>query len=130
MEHVRRKDSELSHNYKNCLYQGHEQKIAALTASYANPKAGTPMIAHPENPALQRQVTVLEHGWIRALPAQLLEGVMTVVNGTHPLVSTQGSVSAGHRLLGNGVSAEIWRWVGGALGAWLYSQLPAAQAAA
>lgn len=127
MEHVRRKDLELSHNYKNCLYQGHEQKIAALTASYANPKAGTPMIAHPENESLQRQITVFEHALIRALPQELLNGVMTVVNGSHPLVNSQGSVSAGHRLLGNGVSSEIWRWVGGALGQWLFGLLPARQ---
>lgn len=119
MLHVRKKDLETNHCYRNCLYTGEERTMIALTASYAHPKAGSPMIAHPTDPSLQRQITVAEHGKIRAIPEPLMSAVMTVVNGQHPLVSAKGSKTAGHRLLGNGVSPKMWNWVGESLGQWL-----------
>lgn len=61
MAHVKRKVDDPRLNFKNTLYTGSETKIATITATYAAPKIGAPMISHPENPCLQRQFTVNEH---------------------------------------------------------------------
>ena len=116
MAHVKKKDTESHHNYKNKLYFGHETKIATLTASYAAPKAGTPMIAHPSDPNLQRQVTEREHSRIRHLPCELHSELMKVADGTHPMVSIKGSKTLVHRMCGNGVSKRVWNDVGEFLG--------------
>jgi len=124
MDHLKRKTACTKTNHKNMLYTGEESKIATITASYAAPKAGTPMIAHPEIADLQRQVTPREHGWIRQLPKSLFDQVMAVAYGSHGLVSKNGSKTAAHRLLGNGVSHKVWKHIGEYIGAWFKSLLP------
>lgn len=119
MEHIKRKDKETGHNYRNMLYTGSETLIATLTASYAAPKAGTPMIAHPINTELQRQVTTLEHARIRRLPDRLIDQVMAISSGSSPMVSKRGSKSLAHRMLGNGVSKLAWNSIGAFLGNYL-----------
>ena len=119
MDHVKRKDLETSHNYRNMLYNGTEKLIATITASYAAPKAGTPMIVHPVNPELQRQITPLEHSRIRRLPPTLLKQILAVANGTSPMVSRRGSKNIAHRMLGNGVSKYVWNAIGLFLGNYL-----------
>jgi DNA (cytosine-5)-methyltransferase 1 len=116
MDHVKARDNMPHVGYRNCLYHGSETAMVTLPASYANPKAGTPMIAHPSNPQLQRQVQVEEHIRLRELPASLAKVIMAVKEGRHPLVSTRGSITACHRMLGNGVSKRIWSAIGEALG--------------
>lgn len=116
MEHVKRKSMGTSHNYKNLLYNGSEDLITTITASYAAPKAGTPMIEHPIKSELQRQITPLEHARIRRLPDKVLNQVMDIVSGKSQMVSKRGSKSLAHRLLGNGVSQFVWNAVGGFLG--------------
>jgi hypothetical protein len=119
MEHIKRKDLETGHNYKNMLYNGSETLISTITASYAAPKAGTPMIGHPVNTNLQRQITVLEHSRIRRLPNTLLKELMDVSEGKSPMVSKRGSKSLAHRMNGNGVSKYVWNSVGEFLGNYL-----------
>jgi DNA (cytosine-5)-methyltransferase 1 len=119
MDHLKRKTLETGHNYKNVLYSGPENLIATITASYAAPKAGTPMIRHPINHELQRQVTPLEHARIRRLPEQLLNDLMEISNGKSPMVSKIGSKSLAHRILGNGLSKYVWNEVGTFLGNYL-----------
>jgi DNA (cytosine-5)-methyltransferase 1 len=119
MAHVRARDDMKNIGYRNALYYGHETTMTTLPASYGPPKAGVPMIAHPTNPDLQRQVLPSEHANLRDLPDSLKEVVMDVWEGRHPLVSKRGSFSAAHRLLGNGVSKRIWFSMGYAFGGYL-----------
>tara|TARA_R110000765_G_scaffold61578_7_gene119208 strand:+ start:22 stop:894 length:873 start_codon:yes stop_codon:yes gene_type:complete len=119
MAHVKARDDMPHLGYRNCLYYGDETKMVTLPASYGPPKAGVPMIAHPTDLDLQRQVQVDEHGELRALPAQLLSVVLDVWKGRHPMVSKRGSATAAHRLLGNGVSKKIWTSIGNAFGLYL-----------
>ena len=117
--HLIRKDKDTRTNYRNTLYSGCASKIGTLIASSASAKAGSPMIRHPTNPNLQRQVTELEHARIRDLPKGVFDQVMAVANGTHQLVSKRGSKTAVHRLCGNGVSKKVWQKVGQFLGRYL-----------
>ena len=119
MAHVKARDEMKHLGYRNCLYYGHEEKMVTLPASYGPPKAGVPMIAHPTNKDLQRQVQVDEHGGLRALPDRLMSVVLDVWKGRHAMVSKRGSASAAHRLLGNGVSKKIWESIGNALGLYM-----------
>lgn len=112
MEHVKARDSMKNIGYRNCLYSGDENAMTTIPASYASPKAGTPMIQHPTQPDLQRQIMPDEHANIRRLPATLKKLVVDVWTGSHPMVSNKGSFTAAHRLLGNGVSRNIWSFVG------------------
>ncbi|MAD79227.1 MAG: hypothetical protein CMJ50_00070 [Planctomycetaceae bacterium] len=121
MAHVKARDNMKHLGYRNCLYFGDETKMVTIPASYGPRKAGTPMIAHPETPELQRQVMPNEHANLRELPGTLKSQVMKVWKGTHPLVSKRGSFSAANRLLGNGVSRRIWTSMGAALGLHLLS---------
>ena len=116
MEHVKKRDSMPNVGYRNCVYFGNETSMTTIPASYGPPKAGTPMIAHPTIPSLQRQVQPNEHANLRQLPASLKDVVVSVWKGVHPLVSSRGSASAAHRLLGNGVSRKVWTSLGSALG--------------
>ncbi len=125
MAHVKRKEQQASLNYKNMLYHGHENKIATICASYGAPKIGAPMIIHPANPNLQRQLTVFEHAKIRDLPEKLFNLVMDVNDGRHQLVNKSGSMTAGHRLLGNGVSSKVWTNIGRAIGLYLQNEVSA-----
>ncbi len=121
MTHIKRKADNPKLNFKNCAYYGHETLIATLTATYASPKAGAPMVLHPTNPALQRQLSEREHARIRYLPHRLYEAVMAIADGKSTVVSRRGSVGAVHRMLGNSVS-KCWESVGEHLGMYL-SQL-------
>ena len=120
MEHVKKKALDPNLNYKNMLYHGEENLIATLTATYAAPKAGSPMIAHPFIDGLQRQITALEHALIRRLPSRMLIAVMYIVNGATPVVSARGSSTIAHRLLGNGVSKKLWLAIGKYIGKYLF----------
>lgn len=119
MEHVKRKAADEKLNYKNIVYRGYESLIGTLTARYASPKAGAPMIAHPTDPDLQRQFTVEEHARLRLLPKRMYDAVMNLVSGNTPVVSSRGSKTAAHRVLGNGVSKYVWNAVGEHLGLYL-----------
>lgn len=123
MEHVKKRDEMKHIGYRNCVYSGDEVSMTTIPASYGSPKAGTPMIAHPTKPSLQRQVQPNEHANLRRIPQRLKEVVMGVWEGTHPLVSSRGSATAAHRLLGNGVSRYVWESLGSALGLNLNSNL-------
>lgn len=124
MDHLKRKDADPSLNFKNKVYTGSESLIATLTAGYAAPRAGSPMIAHPTNPEKQRQVTEKEHGLIRRLPRSLFDQVMMIADGSSPLVNKTGSKAAAHRLLGNGVSKFVWDAVGEFLGGYFNQCIP------
>jgi DNA (cytosine-5)-methyltransferase 1 len=116
MHHVKARDNMKHLGYKNCLYFGNETKMVTLPASYACTKAGSPMIAHPIQPNLQRKLLVEEHVKLRELPGTLADVILSVKNGTHSLVSKRGNGSACHRMLGNGVSRRVWTAVGYYLG--------------
>ena len=122
MEHVKKRDTMTNIGYKNHLYTGDETAMVTLPASYSSPKAGTPMIMHPIDPSLQRQVQPDEHANLRELPQSLFNAVMDVWKGSNPLVRRSGSFSAAHRLLGNGVSKRVWQSIGEHLG-WYFNQL-------
>jgi DNA (cytosine-5)-methyltransferase 1 len=121
MAHVKRKLNDSRLNFKNCLHEPTDKKIGTLTATYSAPKIGSPMVVHPTNPNLQRQFTVQEHCRIRRLPESLAKVIMSIAQGTHPLVSVRGSTTAAHRLNGNSVSANTWRAVGLFIGNYLSS---------
>lgn len=124
MEHIKRKVSDPKLNFKNTLYTGVETLISTVTATYAAPKVGTPMIQHPTNPDLQRQLMVTEHGDLRSLPDSMYREILDVESGAHPMVSTRGSKTKAHRLLGNGVSGKVWNAVGEFIGNYLAQLLP------
>lgn len=119
MAHVKKRDAMKHLGYKNNLYYGHENEMVTIPATYASPKAGTPMIAHPTDHNLQRQITVEEHLLLRGIPKGMADNIISVKNGEHPLVSKRGSVSACHRMLGNGVSKNVFTAIGAFLGAGL-----------
>jgi len=125
MEHVKQKELNPRLNYKNMLYKGHETLIAALTATYNSPKAGSPMIAHPVDTSLQRQLTVREHAKIRRLPKTMYDQVISLSDGSHSMTSIRGSKSAAHRVLGNGVSKYLWNAVGDFMGQFFQKITPA-----
>jgi DNA (cytosine-5)-methyltransferase 1 len=116
MNHVKKRDTMSHIGYRNCLYTGAERSMTTIPASYGSPKAGTPMIQHPTNPVLQRQIMPDEHGRIRRLPASLQAVIEKVWKGDMPLVSQRGNASATHRLLGNGVSRTMWQYIGNLIG--------------
>lgn len=119
MAHVRARDNMKHLGYKNYLYYGHETQMVTLPASYGHPKAGTPMIPHPTNPLLQRQVSVNEHAKLRKLPDEMHQALLDVESGKCDLVSSRGSKLKAHRLLGNGVSPRPWHQKGVQLGRFL-----------
>ncbi len=121
MDHVKARDDMPEVGYRNALYFGHESSMTTIPATY-NRKAGTPMIAHPENAELQRQVQPDEHGRLRRVPESLMAVVMNIWKGAHPLVTKRGSFLAAHRLLGNSVSRNVWQSLGAALGTQLNQQ--------
>ena len=115
MGHVKAKLNNPKLNYKNTLFTADSTKIGTMTATYHSPKIGSPMLAHPENPELQRQFTALEGCRIRELPLSLLEVLMSVAKGEHWLCKSKSNVGAVHRMNGNSVSPKPWF----ALGEWL-----------
>ncbi|WP_188737971.1 hypothetical protein [Shewanella inventionis] len=119
MDHIKRKVNEPALNFKNMLYTGCETLISCITATYAAHRVGAPMLLHPTNPDLQRQLTPKEHASIRQLPDSLEMAVMEFAYGNNPLVSKLGSASAVHRMLGNSVSKKVWVQIGSHLGHYL-----------
>jgi DNA (cytosine-5)-methyltransferase 1 len=126
MAHVKARDTMDNVNFKNHVYYGDENKMVTLPASYSSPKAGTPMIGHPVDMKLQRQVQVDEHSNLRCLPLKLKDVILEVWLGINSLVSAKGSASAAHRLLGNGVSKKVWNSVGDSFGRYLNYIAPTA----
>lgn len=110
MTHVTKKLSDPRLNFKHNLVYGTDDKIAAISAGYASPRIGSPMVPHPnyEENGLQRLFTNNEHSAIRGIPSKLWHVLKKVGNGEHPLVSKRGNTSHVHRLLGNGVSPKAW----------------------
>lgn len=119
--HLHRKDACTKVNYKNKLYRPEDDRIATITATYGAPKAGAPYVAHPTDPMLQRAIEPSEHSRIRHLPEPLKVLIDKVVDGSHPLVSTRGSITAAHRLMGNGVARFVWEATGNYIGRYLQS---------
>jgi DNA (cytosine-5)-methyltransferase 1 len=116
MAHVKKKLDNPKLNFKNTLYDGSEDCIGTITASYSAPKIGSPMLAHPTNKNLQRQFTVNEHANIRQLPSKMHQAVLDIANGASELVSRAGSITAAHRMLGNSVSKLSWEEIGNYIG--------------
>jgi DNA (cytosine-5)-methyltransferase 1 len=116
MGHVKRKIDDPRLNFKNTVYTGDETKISTITASYSAPKIGSPMILHPHDNNLQRQLTVNEHSKIRQIPQRMHKAVLDIANGASELVSSSGSISAAHRMLGNSVSKLAWMMLGERIG--------------
>ncbi|MEZ8238617.1 MULTISPECIES: DNA cytosine methyltransferase [Vibrio] len=110
MEHVTKKSNDTRLNFKHNLLIGDEDKVATLTAGYASPRIGSPMVAHDnyEENGLQRLISNLEHSRIRGIPDQLWRVLEKVGAGNHSLVSKRGNTSHVHRMLGNGVSPKAW----------------------
>jgi len=119
-EHVVSKLNDSRLNFKHNLYKGHEDKIAAIPATYNSPKIGSPMIAHWKD-KYQRLITWLEHSRIRMVPAAMEKVLEDVTTGKHPLVSTRGNVTVVHQMLGNSVSPKAWRNFGEFVGTYLKS---------
>ena len=122
MHHVKRKLLDPKLNFKHKLYSGEETKIAAIPAGYNSPKIGSPMVAHPNyrNNGKQRLFTYTEHAKIRRLPSKLLAVLAQVADGTYPLVSKRGNVTAVQSMLGNGVSPLPWSQLGAFIGEYIY----------
>lgn len=68
---------------------------------YARVRSTEPKIAHPTNPDLMRQITVKEHAAVKAIPAELVEGV---------------SATVAHEILGQSVIYPVFKAVGIYLG--------------
>jgi len=111
--HVKSKENDRRLNFKNTIYKGSEDCIATITATYSAPKVGTPFIAHPTNPELMRQLTVLEHANIRGgITDTLLECILLIENGNFPFCTGRGNKKKAHHLLGNTVSPKPWQALG------------------
>lgn len=119
MDHIKRKHVELDNNFKNTVYTADATAIGTVIATYSAPKAGSPMVQHPIDCQLQRQLTPYEHGRIRQLPEKVFDLVMRIANGRHPLVQKNGSITEAHNLLGNGVSKRVWQSIGFFIGEYL-----------
>ncbi|MCG9579068.1 DNA cytosine methyltransferase, partial [Vibrio tubiashii] len=119
MSHVKRKEADPRLNFKNSLYSPTDVKIGALMATYASPKIGSPMVAHPTNSNLQRQFSYVEHCRIRRVPKRLEDVLHKVATGMHCLVRSVGSKSAVHRMCGNSVAPLPWRAAGSWLATWM-----------
>ncbi|MGR2849332.1 DNA cytosine methyltransferase [Vibrio vulnificus] len=119
--HIKRKLTDPRLNFKLNVYKGNETKIASLLAGNQSPKINSPFIAHSsfDNTGLMRLINPLEHARIRELPAKMMDLIEQIVSGTHALISTRGSSSAAHRLLGNCPSPKAWTGVGEFLGRYL-----------
>ncbi|CAH1590710.1 MULTISPECIES: DNA cytosine methyltransferase [Vibrio] len=107
MFHVKKKVEDERLNFKHNVYYGTETKVAAITAGYASPRIGSPMIENAGN-GKQRLFTTVEHARIRQIPGKLAKVLSSVTKGEHPLVSKRGNGSVVHRMLGNGISPKAW----------------------
>lgn len=81
-------------------------KVGTLGSGYAKVRSTEPKVAHPENPALMRQLTPVEHGRVKGLPDRLLA----------TLVQAGDSIATSHEILGNSVLWPAFCAVGRALG--------------
>jgi DNA (cytosine-5)-methyltransferase 1 len=73
---------------------------------------------------LQRFIEAHEHARIRKVPEKLASLMSDIAEGRHQLVSKKGSKSAVHRLLGNGVSENVWQSIGTFLGRYINTIIP------
>jgi DNA (cytosine-5)-methyltransferase 1 len=121
--HLHKKTADKSVNYANAVHHRDATKIGTITASYAA-KAGAPFVAHPTDPMLQRFIEAHEHARIRKVPEKLASLMSDIAEGRHQLVSKKGSKSAVHRLLGNGVSENVWQSIGTFLGRYINTIIP------
>lgn len=118
MDHVTNKISDKRLNFKHNLYCGEESEIAALSATYLSPKISSPMVLN-ENTGKQRLFTPEEHARIREVPKTIFQCLQKVADGRHPLVSKRGSMSAVHKMLGNGPAPKAWFNAGKGIGEYL-----------
>ncbi|WP_390240728.1 DNA cytosine methyltransferase [Vibrio sp. R78045] len=123
MGHVKKKLLDPKLNFKNVLHYPNDTKIKALSATYASPKIGSPMVGHPNDSDLQRHFTWLEHSRIRRVPESLERVLETVANGTHCMSRTKSNVGAVHRMCGNSVSPLPWTALGEFIGNFLKKSL-------
>lgn len=124
-DHVKAKDCDHRVNYRNCVHSPSDTKIATIPASYWA-KAGVPFVAHPTEQTKQRLLSIREHMNIRQLPNQMKSTLTQVEQGTHPEISG-GSKTAIHRMLGNGVSKNVWLTLGQWIGNYINALNPQAQ---
>jgi DNA (cytosine-5)-methyltransferase 1 len=110
-EHVMKKSFELEHNHKPAIFSESSSKIATLTANYACPKAGTPLIKHSEKEGVYRLLNVQEHASIRRLPERLSNAILKIASGESDIYPYK-SVKKAHSLLGLSVSKRLWESVG------------------
>lgn len=68
-----------------------------ITKGFSKRRSTDPKLAHPSNPDLLRQFTVVEHARIKGVPESLVEGL---------------GVTLGHELLGQSVCYGPFRAVG------------------
>lgn len=116
--HIKKKLHDKRLNFKLNVYHGHEDKVASLVAGNQSPKINSPFIGHPSynETGLMRLFNVVEHARIRELPDKLFKLIVDVAEGLYPMVSSRGSNTAAHRLLGNCPSPKAMVALGAYLG--------------
>ena len=57
------------------IFDGDSQRIGTITKGYAKVRSTDPKIAHPDNPALLRQLSSAEHARVKQIPQHLAAGL-------------------------------------------------------
>src|SRR3546814_1472524 len=89
------------------IFQPDSTKIATLTRGYAKIRSTDPILQHPTDPTLLRQITPVEHARIKGVPEKMIEGL---------------GITIAHQMLGQSILAKPFRaladHIGNALVAW------------
>lgn len=84
-------------NFKMQIVSADSTSCPVITKGFSKRRSTDPKLAHPSNPDLLRQFTVVEHARIKGVPESLVEGL---------------GVTLGHELLGQSVCYGPFRAVG------------------
>src|SRR3546814_8044127 len=76
------------------IFQPDSTKIATLTRGYAKIRSTDPILQHPTDPTLLRQITPVEHARIKGVPEKMIEGL---------------GITIAHQMLGQSILAKPFR---------------------
>lgn len=96
-----KRDKAAGKGFSQQLILGHEDRVGVLGRGYLKGRSTEPRKQHPENPALSRLFTAIEHARLQQVPENLIEGLPR---------------GRAHEVLGQGVSYPLFVALGSLAG--------------
>ncbi|MCE0761018.1 DNA cytosine methyltransferase [Marinobacter sp. G11] len=104
-----KRDKAAGKGFSRQLLTGEESFCGTIGRDYAKCRSTEPFIVNPENPALSRILTPVEHSRVKGIPESVIEGLSDTV--AHQILG-QSVIFPAFEAVAKELGDSLWRWQG------------------